>query len=180
MDKQTLKQKAWRELKEFLIISLYLWLVFSLFLIYKSVILAEEHISLVYHGLALINALALGKIMLIAKALRMGKRFEDAPLIYPTVLKSALFTVVLAVFKVIEEAAIGYFHGESFAQSLAGFAGGTAKGILLFSLIMWITLIPFVGFGELQRVLGEGRLAQIFFGTRPEPGSQPSPIANIE
>jgi hypothetical protein len=25
---------------------------------------------------------------------------------------------------------------------------------------------PFVGFGELQRVLGEGRLAKIFFGSR--------------
>lgn len=164
MDKQTLEKKALLELKEYLIITLYLWLIFGLFVIYKSVILAEHHLDASIHGFALINALALGKIMLIARAFPMGKRFEDAPLIYPTLIKATFFTVVLFIFKLIEEAAVAYFHHEPISRSLGSFAGGRWWGILSFVLIMWVILIPFVGFGELQRVLGEKKLTELFFG----------------
>jgi hypothetical protein len=34
-------------------------------------------------------------------------------------------------------------------------------------------LIPFVGFGELRRVMGEGKLEKLFF-QRPSLGSEPS------
>lgn len=51
-------------------ISFYLFVVFSLFAIYRSVILAEHHIDFVPHGLALINALALAKVILVAQELR--------------------------------------------------------------------------------------------------------------
>ena len=64
---KTLKQKAMAELKRFLAIALYLWLIFSLLLLYKSSVLHEYHISFVSHGLALINALALAKVMLVAE-----------------------------------------------------------------------------------------------------------------
>ena len=70
---------------------------------YKSVILAEQHIAFVYHGFAIVNALALGKVMLVAKDLHLGERFDDAPLIYPTLIKSAPFAVVLACFKILED-----------------------------------------------------------------------------
>ena len=55
--RRTLKQKAYRELNEYLAISCYLWLVFGLFVLYKSVLLSEQHISFVAHGIALFNAL---------------------------------------------------------------------------------------------------------------------------
>jgi len=65
--KRTLKQKAYHGFKEYLIISCYLWLVFSLFVVYRAVLLSER-VSLVAHGEALLNALALGKIMLIGRS----------------------------------------------------------------------------------------------------------------
>ena len=92
----TLKQRAFHEFKEFLIIALYLWVVFGLLVLHKSMILAEHHIDFTYHGLALINALALAKVMLVARHLPLGEQLNNTPLIYPTLLKSALFTVVLA------------------------------------------------------------------------------------
>jgi len=163
---ETLKQKAYHELTEYFVIVLYLWVVLGLFLLYKSVILNEEHISYLAHGIALINALVLGKFILIAKALHLGETAVDAPLIYPTVLKSALFSLVLAGCKILEDAAVGFFHGKSFSQSVADLGGGTLKGILTLTLLMFVVLIPFFGFGELQRVLGEGKLAQLFFRRR--------------
>jgi hypothetical protein len=162
----TLKQKAIEQMKEFSLIALYLWLVFGLFIVYKSVILADYHIAFAYHGFALINALALGKVMLVAKDLHLGERFDDAPLIYPTLLKSAVFTVVLACFKILEDAAIGLYHGKSFGDSVADLGGGTLHAMLTLTLLLFVILIPFVGVGELQRVLGEGKLKQLFFHPR--------------
>jgi len=164
---RTLKQIAYQQLKEFLAITLYLWAVFGLLVMFKSVILAEKHIPFAYHGFAIINALALAKVMLTAKDLHLGDRFDEAPLIYPTLLKSALFTAVLACFKVLEEAAVGLYHGKSFQQSISDLGGGTLNGILVLTLLLFAMLIPFVGYGELQRILGEGKLERLFFYPRP-------------
>ena len=167
--KRTLKERAYREFKEFLIITLYLWVIFVLFLLYKAVILNEEHIDSVAKGFALINALALAKVMLVAKALHLGEWADNAPLIYPTLVKSAAFAVLLALFKILEEWAVGLYHGKSFQESLSRVGGGTLAGILTLALILFVMLIPFFGFTELQRVLGEGKLGQLFFGRRHLP-----------
>ena len=165
--KPTLKQKAYHELKEFFWIALYLWVILALFQLYRSLLLREEHMSVVVHqGFAIINALALGKVLLIAKALHLGDWADRWPLIYPTLMKSALFTVVLACFKVLEEAGLGMYRGKSFQESIADLGGGTLNGILCVSLILFVTLIPFFVVTELQGVLGEGKLMQLFFRPR--------------
>ena len=38
----------------------------------------EHHISFAPHGLALINSLALAKVMLVAEELHLGDRFRDS------------------------------------------------------------------------------------------------------
>jgi hypothetical protein len=160
---QTLKQKAYHDLKEYLLVVLYLWLVFGLFILYKSLILNEEHISYLARGVALINALVLGKFILMARALHLGDTGKEAPLIYPTLLKSFLFSVVVASCKILEDAAVGFYHHKPFSDSIADLGGGTLKGILTLTLLLFVLLIPFFAVGELQRVLGEGKLAQLFF-----------------
>lgn len=164
---QTLKQRAYQEFKEFLVIAFYLWVVFGLLLLYKSVVLHNEHISTVAKGLAIINALALGKVMLVARALRLGDWFAGAPLIYPTLVKSALFSIVLALFKVLEEVAVGIYHQRTFEQSVGDLAGGTLAGILTLTFLLFVMLIPFFGATELESVLGEGKLSGYFFHSRP-------------
>jgi hypothetical protein len=174
---ETLKQKAYQELKEFWVIVFYLWLVFGLLLLYKALILNEEHISFIAHGIALINALVLGKFVLVARALHLGDTADDAPLIYPTLLKSALFSLVLACCKILEDAAVGLYHGKSFSQSIADLGGGTLKGILTLTLLLFVLLIPFFGFGELQRVLGEGKLRELFLHRRNvSAAAKPQPV----
>jgi len=165
MDKapQTFKQRAFHEAKEGLIITLYLWAVFGLLVVHKSMILAEHHLDFAYHGFALINALALAKVMLLARRFDFTASWGNAPLIYPTLLKAAFFTVVLACFKILEDALVGLHRHESFQQSISDLGGGTWQGVLTMTLLVFAVLIPFVGFGELGRVLGEGELASIFF-----------------
>jgi len=163
---RTLKQKAYQELKEFLVIALYLWLIFAVLLLYKSVILAEQNVGFVAHGLALLNALALAKVILIAKALHFAERFKEEPLIYPTIFKSGAFAIILGIFKVLEEVGVGLYHGRSVNESVAAVGGGTLKGILSLVLLLAIVLIPFFGFTELGSVLGEGKLRTLFFHSR--------------
>jgi hypothetical protein len=74
-----------------------------------------------------------------------------------------LFSLLLAFFKILEDAALGVYRGQSFNQSIADFGGGTWKGILSLTAIMFVVLIPFFAFTGLQRVLAEGQLEELFF-----------------
>jgi hypothetical protein len=170
---RTLKQKAYQGLKEYLAISCYLWLVFGLFVLYKSVLQAGQHDSFVAHGVALFNALALGKVMLVAQELNFADQFKSKPLIYPTLFKSAAFAVVLGCFKIIEEAGIGWYHGKTFSQSIVETGGGTLDGILILTGILGVLLIPFFAFTELRQIFGEDKLVRLFFGPRNLPESSP-------
>ena len=114
----------------------------------------------------MINALALGKVVLIAQELHFAEQFQGAPLIYPTLLKSFAFTIGPTCFKIVEEAVIGMlFHGKSFQDSIAAIAGGSWKGLFSFTVLLFVVLIPFFGFTELRRVFGD-RLVGAFFRPR--------------
>jgi len=78
--RRTLKQRAYNEFGEFLIIALYLWVIFGLLELHKSMILAEHHIDFAYHGVAFVNAWALAKVMIVARRLHLGEQFNEAPL----------------------------------------------------------------------------------------------------
>jgi hypothetical protein len=110
--------------------------------------------------------LALAKVMLVAQELHLGDWFPDAPLIYPTLLKSLVFTIVLACFTIAEEAAIGMFHGKSFHDSIAHIGGRSWNEMLCVIGLLFVVLIPFFGFNELRRVFGEGRLFGAFLHSR--------------
>jgi len=68
---------------------------------------------------------------------------------------------VLACRKVLEDAAVGLIHGKSFSQRIADLGGGTWQGILTLTVLLFVVLIPPFAFGELQRAVGEGKLAQL-------------------
>jgi len=160
------KQRVFSAMKEFLVVTIYLWVILSLFAIYRSVLLAEHHVPFAAKSFALINALVLAKVMVIAKEFHFGEQFDDSPLIYPTLVKSASFSVLLACFKIIEESVVGLYHGKSFHQSIADLGGGTWQGIVCLTLLLFAMLIPFFGFTELQKVFGEGKLLNLFFRSR--------------
>lgn len=163
---RSLRQRAVHGMREYLVISLYLFIVFSSFTVYKSVILAEHHIDVTLHGFALINALALAKVMLVAQELRLADQLRDAPLIYPTLLRSFVFTILLAGFKIAEQTAVSMYHGKPFDRSLSDLGGGTWQGILSLAGVLFVVLIPFFGFTELRRVFGDDRLVGVFFRPR--------------
>jgi hypothetical protein len=161
-----LKAKAISEAKKFAVIVGYLWVLFVLFELHKVTILREEDTLTPFGyraGFALINALILGKIILIAEAFHFGERFQDKPLAYAVLFKSAAFSVLLVCCDMLEEMLVGVFHHNTIAESIPRLGGGGAEGILLVGLMVFIVLMPFFLFTEVARVIGENELMSIIF-----------------
>src|SRR5215469_8932976 len=113
-----LKEKAAEEFKRFLVIFFYLWLVFGLLSIHKSMVLSQEHLDYEEHTFAIINAFVFAKVLLVGEQLHLGRRFENKPLIYPILHKSFVFSVVLICFHVVESVAVGLWRGHTLVESL--------------------------------------------------------------
>jgi hypothetical protein len=177
--KPSLKAKLYDELRRFLMIFAYLWLVFFVFLVHEWIVLADNHIGFRFYGLAAINALVLSKIMLIAEGLRFGERFNDKPLIIPIAYKSVLFAALLVVAYILEEIAIGWFHGKSVAESFPQIGGGGFVGTLSITGLLCIALVPFFAFREIARAMGEVEFRSLMLGP-PARGPARSPKGPID
>ena len=168
--KTSLKEKAISEAKKFAVIVGYLWVLFVLFEIHKITILRGQSPAtpLGYRvGFAFINALILGKIILIAEAFSFGERFKNRPLVYAILFKSAAFSILLVCFDILEEVIVGLVHHKTITQSMPTLGGGGGmEGMLLVALMVFIVLIPFFSFTEIARVIGEDELLSILFKRR--------------
>jgi hypothetical protein len=96
---------------------LYLWVLFALFVLHQSIILAQEHINYQAQGFAIVSALILAKVMLIGEDLHLGSELRDKPLIYSILYKSLVFSVFLIGFHIVEEVVVGLIRGRSVAQN---------------------------------------------------------------
>jgi hypothetical protein len=167
-DKPSLKSRALDELRQYAIITLYLWVFFALFSFYRRMILEENGISVWAQSFAIINALVFGKVILIAQALNLEAGLRKYPRIFIVLGNSALFTIVLLAFHVLEEAIKAWFEGRPLATSIADFGGGTLAGFLTLGAIFFVVLIPFFGIQEIARAVGGRALWDLFFSGRAQ------------
>ncbi|MBV8612401.1 MAG: hypothetical protein JOY66_01350 [Acetobacteraceae bacterium] len=161
--KASLKTRAISEARRFLIITLYLWVLFAVFSLHRTLILEKHSINAAEQGFAIVNALILAKVMLVADDLKLGRQFKDHPLIYRVLWSAFLFAAVLVAFHIIEHAAIALWRGRPIAESLADFGAGNLKGVLSVGALAFVSLIPFFAFQEVARVVGSGMLWQLLF-----------------
>ena len=174
-DKPSLSARLLKELKSFLIMFSYLWLVFSVFLVHEWSVLASHQIGFRFYGLAVVNALVLSKIMLIAEGMHFARRFEDRPLIYPIAYKAFAFTVLLMVSYLLEEIAVGMFRGKTAAESFPEIGGGGIVGVLTVGAIMCIALVPFFSFREIARIVGQVEFRTLMLGAPREKRGSANP-----
>jgi hypothetical protein len=158
-----LKERASEEFKRFLVIFLYLWVVFGLLSLHKSIILEQRHLDYQEHTFAFINAFVFAKVLLTAEHFHLGTRFSHKPLIYPILHKCFIFTVVLISFHIIESAVVGVWHGHAVADSLPPMLGWNPKGLLAVGAMCFILLLPFFGFREITRVIGRREMRALLF-----------------
>jgi hypothetical protein len=165
---EAMKEKVRHELIEYAINVIYLTIVFASFTIYRRLMLAAYDISYTHYGFALIEALVLGKVIMIGGMLRLGRGLEDKPLIYPTAYKTAVFTIFCFVFTLAEHAVKGLVSGQGVAAGLAEFAAQGYQVILANSMVVFVALIPFFAVKELGRVMGREKIGRLFFRARAQ------------
>jgi hypothetical protein len=166
--KPSLKSRALDELRQYAIITLYLWVFFALFSFYRRMILEENGISVWAQSFAIINALVFGKVILIAQALHLEAGLRKYPRILIVLGNSALFTIVLMAFHILEEAIKAWFQARPLATSIADFGGGTLSGFLTVGAIFFAVLIPFFGLQEISHAVGSRPLWDLFFSRREQ------------
>jgi hypothetical protein len=172
--KAALKRKVVHEMVEFYIIFLYLTVFFGSYTVYRRLILAEYQITYLHYGIAVIKALVLAKVIMIGRAMHLGERFKDRPLIWSTLHKAVVFTLFVGIFDVVESTITGLFHGKGIAGGFDEFMRAGWDELLARGMCLFVSFIPFFAFWELERVLGEGELAKLFFRRRPASESDPT------
>jgi hypothetical protein len=169
-EKRTLKEKALDETKTFFLMFIYLWTIFGMLTLLKSVVMEKQGLDYQLHGLALINALVLGKVMLLAEGLHLGRRFENRAPYHAILMKSVLFVLAFLCFHVLEHVAIGFWKGEAIWDSIPSGAVHL-KETMIISFIVALALVPYFAFKEIEMLTGETELLAAILGQKPRPAS---------
>jgi hypothetical protein len=158
--KTSLKQKAAHEFEEIATIFLYLAFFFCALATYSMLLLGRFHISYFAYGAALINALAITKVILIGEAVHVGDKFESRPLFYSAIYKAFMYSLLVLAFHFVEEIVKLMIHKKDIASGLHEIR---LDDLLARSVIVFCTFIPLFGFREMRRVLGEDKFRALLF-----------------
>jgi hypothetical protein len=158
-----LKHKIVREARELFAVFVYLAFFFCALATYSTLLLHEFHVSYFAYGTALLNALIMSKVILLGEAAHLGRKHEGKPLIVAAVFKAFLFALLMAAFHVCEEVIKHLLHGQSVGSAIGELTRGRLTEVLARNLVVFCALIPFFAFGELRRILGEGKFLDLFF-----------------
>ena len=164
--KSGLKQKAVHEITEYFINFIYLACFFGLFTWYRRLILAEYHIAYLNYGVSFIQAFVLAKVIMLGDILRLRRRLQGRPLIFPTLYNTVVFTVWILLFIVLEHTVGGLLRRKGVAGGFEEIISLGGYELLARCMIVFFVFVPFFAFKELGRVLGEGKLRELFFRRR--------------
>lgn len=162
------KEKVRHEMIEYWINVIYLTLVFAAFTEYRRLILASHDIAYTNYGVAFIEALILGKVIMIGAAFRLGRGLEEKPLIYPAIYKAVVFSVFVGVFKIIEHAIVVIWNGGALTEVVVELSDKWLLEVIANSLVVLVAFIPFFAIKELGRVMGDKKVRTLFFQKRDD------------
>ena len=157
------KDKFLHGMAEYVFNAIYLALIFGAFAQYRRLVLAAHDIIYTNYWVAVIQALILGKVIMIGAVFRLGRSLEQRPLIYSTLYKALVFTFLVLVFNLFEHAIKGLWTGKGLAGGFAEFLDRWPHELLAGSLVILVALIPFFAVKELGRVLGKEKIGSLFF-----------------
>ena len=154
--------KLGAELKRYAIISLYLFICFTVIMLYDASRSEAGSVGLVNFGLALGKALLLGKFILIGEVLGTGTRMQVPTLVHRIAWRSVAMLGVLLIFKLLEELIVGMVHSMSIGDLLTELAERSWLSLLAPPLLMLLILVPMITVIELSHALGKDGLKELF------------------
>jgi len=154
MTAESLREKAVSELRQFIVLSIYLWVCFAAILFYKSTVLNAAGPAFWPLGFAGIKAVVSAKFIMIANFLPIAARRPSERLFVSMLRKSLMLLILLAALTLIEEGVLAMIHGHPLSEALLGLGGTSLRQIAASLLLMLLILIPYVGLGVIAEALG--------------------------
>jgi hypothetical protein len=164
------KEKARHEAKHFLGVFIYGWAILGLLTLHKALILGNSPFS--GQIFAIINALILGKFVVILEFFGVGERFHQRPPIFRAINKSVIFGLLLFVFRFLEDELRGWFRGRTFLQTLAEMDNGKLMEMGTLAIIAIVALVPYFLLREIARAVGGQKLLTILLRPPTETTAQ--------
>jgi hypothetical protein len=164
---RNLKERALEELRIYWAVFAYLALMFGAFTLYRRLILHQVGIDYAHYGAGLIEAAIVAKVILIGQALSFGRGVERHPLIVAVLGKAVLYGLLVAAFDILERVVEGLLRGKEWHALLQGVLANGPTEALAKAVMILVSFIPFFALWEVGRVLGPGKLTELFFRGRP-------------
>jgi len=164
------KAKLAEELKLLGVVGLYIFLTLTAVDMYKRVAMRGELVEGFQLGYNAIEALILAKVIILGDLLKISHKFRDRPLILPTLFRAFIFALFIMAFSSLELFIRELIHGAGTARAFEAMLEKEQGIRVTHAAVMFLTGIPLYAAWELSRVLGEGKLARIFFRDRTAAG----------
>jgi hypothetical protein len=160
---------ALHEFRSVLPPTIYFFFAFNLILFTKRLILAEYLIQFTGFFIATASALIVGKVVLVVDKLPFLRRFDYAPLAFPILFKTVIYSAFVFVARlieafihyVIEGGAVG--HGAFIEHHFGNFSW---HQFIASQMWIFVLFLVYVTASELNGLLGDGELFKIFFTRR--------------
>lgn len=157
------KRTLANEMRRYFVYFLFLALLLSAFTDYERLLLAGTGYNYFPYGYSIIEAMILAKIIILGEMFKLGERFSNRSLWVPVIYKTIIFSFLIILFSILEHFIRGMLKDESLIEIYYHFSQYNIYVILSRTFIIFIVFILFFSFLELGRVLGAGKLFDLFF-----------------
>jgi len=166
--KKSWKQKFLHEFTEYWMNVIYMALVFSAIIFYRRLVLAHYEIYLDDYFSGVVKAFVIAKVVMIGAFMRISRKYEHKPLIFPVFYKAVLFTIWVMLFDIVEAFIRIFISNPSFMETITEMKNHLNKLWLGGALLIFFSFIPFFAFKELIRVLGKEKVRELFLHKHSE------------
>lgn len=166
MAERNWKQVVIHEFKAMVGILLYLIFVFCALILYKMLVLGDNSRGTFDLPLIFVKSAVLAKVILIGRMIPIVRVFDHRPLVIPTTYKTIFFVAFTFVFEMVEHAIKGLLHGVGAMNGMAEFFDASHAEVISRFVLVTLAYIPIFVVGEIDRVVGGGKLFSLFFRKR--------------
>ncbi len=158
------KQRLAEELREYLWLALYLYACIGAIFVYRIALLEDHGIGHVEVGVAAVKALVLAKFAMLGRMAGVGTTRASSAFL-PAVLRAAFgMLLVLVLLTAVEEIVVGALRHRGPEGALAAIAGGQWAEVAAGILLLWLILLPYLAFRQLEAALGEDAVRRLMRG----------------
>jgi hypothetical protein len=149
--------------------TLFFFVGFNLILFTKRLFLEQYLIQYSGFFIATTGALIVGKCVLVADKMPFLRRFDDAPLVYPILFKTVVYTLFVTIARLLEALVHylvegGVLGGGRFVEHIVG--DFTWDHFIAVQLWIFTLFLIYVTASELNQLFGDGELSKILFVRR--------------